>query len=63
VINSYRQDDIQRDAVKFRNYYTREKRTARKDWLGSWENWIIGTAQKLGCVPVAENTAPRGRSR
>jgi uncharacterized protein YdaU (DUF1376 family) len=57
--------DIQRDAVKFRNYFTREKRQARKDWLATWENWVIRTAESLGRVPVAaapaRPAAPSGK--
>jgi uncharacterized protein YdaU (DUF1376 family) len=57
--------NIDRDAVKFRNYFTREKRTARKHWLGTWENWVIGTAQKLNLVPVAAagDTKPTTRAK
>ena len=47
--------DIDRDKVKFRNYY-RERRPVRKSWPKTWENWVIGTAEKFGRVPVV--TAP-----
>jgi uncharacterized protein YdaU (DUF1376 family) len=38
------ESEIERDAIKFRNYFGVEHRTKRASWSKTWENWVLNTA-------------------
>jgi uncharacterized protein YdaU (DUF1376 family) len=49
--------EVQREAEKFVNYWrsTSGQKGVKSDWLATWRNWCISSAERLGRQPVVLN--------